>query len=199
MLAAESAALPVASMRNGPISQSAGMARTTTNIRISAAKNRRNPKRRRRRRSDSSCRPGVSLTGWAAAITGAAFVTATTTGSALGAATTTGSALGAATTTGSALGAATITGSAFGIAETVSWTTSLVSVFVGWIGALGSGLALPPVSLSSRSCSFALSAARSCGCTPRQGRRRMCDHRSAGRLRPLFRALSGRRQAATAV
>jgi len=67
MLAAESAALPVASMRKGPISQSAGMARTTKKTRISAPENRRKPKRRRRRRSDSSSERGARLVG--AAIT----------------------------------------------------------------------------------------------------------------------------------
>jgi len=53
MLAAESAALPLASMRNGPTSQSAGMARTAKKTKIRLAKNSRKPNRRRRRRSDS--------------------------------------------------------------------------------------------------------------------------------------------------
>jgi hypothetical protein len=63
MLAAESAALPVASMRKGPISQSAGMARTRKKTRVSAAKKRRKPKRRRRRRPDSRSGRGALLTG----------------------------------------------------------------------------------------------------------------------------------------
>jgi hypothetical protein len=53
MLAAESAALPLASMRNGPTSQSAGIARTAKKTKIRLAKNSRKPNRRRRRRSDS--------------------------------------------------------------------------------------------------------------------------------------------------
>ncbi|MEA2635849.1 MAG: hypothetical protein QOH92_2616 [Chloroflexota bacterium] len=59
MLAAESAALPLASMRNGPISQSAGIARTTKKTKIRAPKKSRKPKRRRRRRSRSSRKPGA--------------------------------------------------------------------------------------------------------------------------------------------
>jgi hypothetical protein len=63
MLAAESAALPVASMRKGPISQSAGMARTRKKTRTSAPKNRRKPKRRRRRRAGSPSGRSALLTG----------------------------------------------------------------------------------------------------------------------------------------
>jgi len=63
MLAAESAALPLASMRNGPISQSAGIARTTKKIKIRAAKKSGKPNRRRRRRSDSSRKRGGRLVG----------------------------------------------------------------------------------------------------------------------------------------
>jgi hypothetical protein len=53
MLAAASAALPLLSMRNGPTSQSAGIARTTKKTSIRLAKNSRKPNRRRRRRSRS--------------------------------------------------------------------------------------------------------------------------------------------------
>jgi hypothetical protein len=69
MLAEESAALPLASMRNGPISQSAGIARTRKKARISAAKKNRKPNLRRRRRSDSSSERGLWLAG-AAVMTG---------------------------------------------------------------------------------------------------------------------------------
>src|SRR5439155_3689068 len=49
-LASGSAALPLTSIRNGPISQSAGIERTRKKTRIRPAKNSRNPNRRRRRR-----------------------------------------------------------------------------------------------------------------------------------------------------
>jgi len=55
--------------------------------------------------------------------------------------------VGAAVTTGSA-GAA-------GDTEIVSCGIGSVPVCAGWIGALASGVAPPPVSLSSRACSFA--------------------------------------------
>jgi hypothetical protein len=53
MLADESAALPLASMRNGPTSQSAGIARTAKKMKIRLAKKSRKPNRRRRRRRAS--------------------------------------------------------------------------------------------------------------------------------------------------
>jgi len=43
--------LPLVSIRNGPISQSAGMARTRKKIAINPAKNSQKPYRRRRRSS----------------------------------------------------------------------------------------------------------------------------------------------------
>jgi len=69
--------------------------------------------------------------------------------------------VGAVVTTGCAgaglVGAALTTGSAgaAGDTETVSCAIGSVSVCPGWIGALASGVAPPPVSLSSRACSFA--------------------------------------------
>jgi hypothetical protein len=148
MLAAESAALPLASMRKGPISQSVGMARTTKKTKIKAAKKSRKPNRRRRRRFDSSREPGSPVVGTAVRTgpAGAKMVSAVVVTGSVAATLTTGSA-GTAATTGSA-GAATGT-------EAVTWTAGFVSVFAGWIGALASGAAPPPVSLSSRSCSFA--------------------------------------------
>jgi len=128
MLAAESAALPLASIRNGPISQSEGMARTTKKTKIRPAKNSRKPNRRRRRRFDSSREPGSRVNG--------AAVTTAPSGTKM---------VSAVVTTGST-GAAGGTGAA-------SWTAGVVVTISGWI--VAGGVAPPPVSLSSRACSFA--------------------------------------------
>ena len=168
-----SAALPLTSIRNGPISQSLGMARTRKRTGISPAKNNRNPNRRRRRRSGWAPELGVGLIG-AAAATGfavtagvAAFaITAGVAAAVTGFAITAGAAAAAtgfAVTTGVAAAA---TGSAVtaAVAGTASWTGGFVSVRSGSIGAPTSVAAVPPVS----SCSFALAgligAAAATGC-----------------------------------
>ena len=172
-----SAALPLTSIRNGPISQSLGMARTRKRTGISPAKNSRNPNRRRRRRSGWAPELGVGLIG-AAAATGFAVtagVAAAATGFAImagvaaaatGFAVTAGvaaAATGFAITTGVAAAATGFAVTA-AVAGTASWTGGFVSVRSGSIGAPTWVAAAPPVS----SCSFALAgligAAAATGC-----------------------------------
>jgi len=76
-LASGSAALPLTSIRNGPISQSAGIERTRKKTRIRPAKNSRNPNRRRRRRFFSPLEVSTSPLGFCA-FTGTATASRTT-------------------------------------------------------------------------------------------------------------------------
>jgi hypothetical protein len=143
----------MASIRNGPISQSPGIARTRRKTTINPAKNSRNPSFRRRRRLDSPPGFGASLIG-AATITasGASLIGAT---ASTGSGALTGAGAGATTGSGAALiGAIGTVGSttAAGGAGTASCTGGVVSVRPGSIGAPAWVAAAPPVS----SCSFAL-------------------------------------------
>jgi len=138
-----SAAFPLTSIRNGPISQSPGIARTRKNTAIRPPKNSRNPNRRRRRRSGSSAGNDTKLTGTRAATGSLATMIGSATGSV------TGSATGS--TTDSAMGSAVAAG---GVGR-ASWTAGFVSAASDKIGAGASVGAGPPVSRASRSCSFA--------------------------------------------
>jgi hypothetical protein len=120
-----SPALPLTSIRNGPISQSLGIARTRKKTTISPAKNSRNPSFRRRRRSGLPLESGARLTG-AAATTGSGVLL-------MGAAARMGPAVGAAAagTTASTGGVVTA-----GVVGTASSTGGFVSVRAGSTGAV---------------------------------------------------------------
>jgi hypothetical protein len=142
----------LASIRNGPISQSPGIARTRKKTRISPAANRRNPKRRRRLRSGFSPDLGAPLIGAAGTTAaGAGLIgTAATTDSCM-------ALIGAAASTGcgaAMIGSTCWTGSAVtaGVVETVSDTAGFVSAGRDLIGAPNWITAAPPVS----SCNLAL-------------------------------------------
>jgi len=64
---------------------------------------------------------------------------------------------------------------AAGVVEAAACKAGFDSLRSGWIEALASAAAPPPVSLASRACSFARSALEAeSGCVACQGRRRIC-------------------------
>ena len=160
-------------MRNGPISQSAGIARTRKKTRISPAQNSRNPNRLRRRRSGSLRELGVRLNG-AAATTGCAVAAVARTASCTGGFVSVGSgSIGAPAWVAAALAVSSCSLTLARLIGAAAATGCAVTAEVAGTASCTGGF----VSLASRSCSFALSAneAGSCGCTARQGRRRICD------------------------
>jgi len=172
MLAAASAALPLESMRNGPISQSGGIARTTKKTRIRAAEKSRKPNRRRRRRSDSSpdpftrlAEPAMTTGSVSMRLVGAAATTDSTGTMLVGVVVTTGSGAGlaAAEVTGGSAGAAGGMDAAACAAPPVSDCSLARAGLIG-AGAAGGGVETEVAGVTSSTGGFVRLASRCCSC-----------------------------------